>query len=321
MIMSVETIAPAPAPARVQSLRRPPWMSLGAEIDRVVTAEEAVKLGGLDFEVDLYPAGYTTSGGKNWKRTPGRVAIVRRDTGTFFQFASEEYTQVQYREAFSFLDAINPHFMAAGPLREGRQGFVVVRFDDISQLDLRLGGQHDPFEFFVVLRTSQDLSRGVEISLVALRGPCTNLLTLPSMVRDARQSWSIRHSPSVHQRMHEAQVVLQRSHRYVEEFGRIARELAEVKVDADKAHRTLELVLPDRPRRPQQIEAVLDTYNTSEVNGFQGTGWGLTQAVSEHFEWKRGGRRQTDASRFNNALDGSIHKYVGRTAQLLLASR
>lgn len=300
--------------------RQAPWMKLGTVIDSDVDAAEAARLGGLDFEVALHPAGFTRNGGKNYKRVPDRFAIVREDTGEFFNFASSDYGVVQYSDAFTFLDEINPRYVAAGALRGGRVGFVVVQHPDVTDLaGLDLAGVKDPHEMFVVVRTSQDMSFAVEISLMTLRGRCMNELTLPSFSKRAPHRWSLRHSRSVLDRMHQAQTVLTNANAYVDEFTKIARRLSDIDLDFEQAKAALEIVLPDRPRREKTIEEILDVYQNSGNNGFQGTGWGLVQGVSEYFEWMRPGRQQTDATQFSNALDGQTHKQVARTASVVLA--
>jgi phage/plasmid-like protein (TIGR03299 family) len=300
--------------------REASWMKLGTVIEGDVDGAEAARLGGLDFDVELYPAGFTRNNGKNYKRVAERFAIVREDTGDFFNFASSEYGVVQYRDAFTFLDAINPRYVAAGCLRGGRVGFVVVKHPDVEGLSsLELNGNEDPHDFYVVVRTSQDMSYAVEISLMTLRGRCMNELTMSSFTRKAPQRWSLRHSKSVHERMHQAQTVLTNGGAYLTEFERIARRLSDIDVNTEKAKEVLTHVLPDRPRRDKQIEEILGVYESSAYNGFQGTGWGLVQGVSEYFQWERPGRPQTDAQQFQSVLEGQTHQRVDKTAQVLLA--
>lgn len=302
--------------------RTAPWMKLGTVIeDADVDAAEAARLGGLDFDIALYPAGFTKNKGKNYKKVQERFAIVREDTDEFFNFASSEYGVVQYRDAFTFLDEINPRYVAAGALRGGRVGFVVIQHPDVTNLTgLELAGVRDPHDMFVIVRTSQDMSYAVEISLMTLRGRCMNELTLPTFTKRAPHRWSLRHSKTVHERMHNAQTVLTNSHNYQDEFTRIASRLADIDIDVEQARRTLESVLPDKPRRDKQIDEILNVYTSSEQNGFVGTGWGLVNGVSEYFEWERPGRAQTDATQFQNALEGQTHQRVARTAQVLLAT-
>lgn len=303
------------------STREVPWMKVGTTIDvHGVTAEEAITLGGLNFEVETRPAGYLDSRGE-WRTVSGRVALVRADTDEVFNYATEDYHPVQYREAFEFFDNINPTYVAAGTLRNGRQGFLVAELPERSELNMKLRGVDDPHKLYVILRTSQDLSRGIEIIVSTLRARCMNQLTLPSLKRDVPQMWSIRHTRNVRARMEQARDVLATADAYVDAFTSITQRLADIDVDFDEARRLLTRVLPNKPKREEQLDSIIASFSSSPTVGerFFGTGWGLTNAVDEYFEWLRPARGRTDESRFTDGLDGSAHTYTARIAQLLLA--
>lgn len=302
------------------STREVPWLKIGSEIDFPVTAEEAATLGGLDFDIKLEPAGYQRSDG-SWVEAPNRYAIVREDTGDVFQYTTEKYHPVQYREAFEFVDSISPKFVAAGELRGGRQGFMVAEVPSHVELMLNLRGKEDPHRFYVILRTSQDLTKGIEIALTTLRGKCMNMLTLPSLTKDAAQKWRVRHTASVQQKLADAHRIITGANRYAEEFASIAERLADIDISPIRAKNALERILPDKPERQKQIIGILDAYQDSETNGFEGTGWGLVQAVNEYGLWLRPTGKQTDESRFMSALDGQIHDLTARTATVLLSAR
>ena len=205
------------------STRELPWMKLGTTIDRPVDSAEAAKLGGLDFEIELADAGYRrvskngeTSG--PWQAQPDRRAVVRVDTGDFYGYCSTDYQPVQYSEAFSFMDAINPKYVSAGTLRGGKQGFMVVKLPEHSAIDLSLAGEKDPHDLYVIIRASHDMSKGIEVAVTTLRGKCMNMLTLPSLTADAPQRWSIRHVGDPQAKLRQAQEVLAQTDRYEQAF-------------------------------------------------------------------------------------------------------
>lgn len=296
--------------------RELPWIKLGTVIDHPVNAAEASKLGGLDFEVTLEEAGYMRGG--KWHKQENRRALIRKDTDEFYGFCSTDYETVQYHEAFDFLDAINPQYVSAGTLRDGRQGFMVVKLPEHTQLDIALKGEIDPHELYVIVRASHDMSKGVEVVVTTLRGKCMNMLTLPSLTAGAPQRWSIRHIGNPHAKLREAQAVLANTERYEQAFRSITRRLVDVEVKRDEVPMILQRVLPDKPQREKQIEAITAAYDGAPTVGFTGTGWGVVNAVSEYFMWERTGGLRTAESTFRDNLDGAAHKMVGRTAQLLL---
>lgn len=306
------------------STRDVPWMKVGTVLDNItgLTAEEASILAGLDFEVLPEPAGYFRDG--EWHESPGRFALVRQDTGEVFNYTTDRYHPLPYPEAFSFLDSISPEFVSAGALRNGRQAFMVVRLPGETSIDLELNGVSDPHELYVVLRTSADLTHGVEVILSTLRGKCMNQLTLPSLRRDVKQFWSIRHTATMMDKLAQARKVITSAHKYVESFESIAKRLADIDIDVDTTRKLLPTILTPRgaeppPKQAEQIDAIIDAMRDDETNGFAGTGWGVVQAVNEYFGWLRPSHRRTDESMFTSWLTGQTHDVTERAAMMLLS--
>lgn len=304
------------------SARHVPWMKVGSVIDTPkVTAEEAARLGGIDFDVELRAISYRS--GKTSKTIPQRKAVVRKgidvEDETFFSVVSSGYKPVQFREAFAFMDGISPNFVAAGAMGGGKQGFMVVQLDGLEHMNIEVNGQSDPHDLYVVLRTSHDLSKAIEVSMMPLRGLCMNQLGLKSFNKNAKQKWSIKHVGDVAKKLAAAQDTLKNSTAYAEVFGGMARQLGSVTVTKDDFDTVLKRILPDKPRREDQIAAIQAAFAESPTVGFGQTGWGAMNAVSEYFQWGRNTGTRTNESMFTSGLTGDTYKYVNRAAQLLLA--
>ncbi len=298
------------------STREVPWMKLGKLIDKPVTAAEAAKLGGIDFAVreeDTYRATKRDGAPPKFSKIPDRKAIVRDDTDEWLATVGRKYPIIQYAEAFDFMDTVSPEYLAAGALRKGRQAFMVVKSPaNITPFE------DDPHELFAVLRTSHDCSRGLEVMIMPLRHRCMNQLTLRSFSRDIKYRWVITHTGDVKKKMANAQGSMLNLEKYAARYVDTAQRLAEVKVSDATADDILKHVLPDRPQRPQAIERIVTGWHSRpDTIGFDGTGWGLVNAVSEYFEWDRTGG--TSESRFLAALQGQTHNAINRTAQRILS--
>lgn len=302
--------------------RLAPWFKLGPQIDGDVNAAEAAKLGGLDFEVELRPAfrPVRRADGKGWntQQVPTRRTLTRVDTDEFFDYVSADYTVMQYAEAFAFMDEINPRYVSAGVMSGGRQGFIVAQLPDVSAINVEINGEVDPHEFFVIIRTSHDRSKAIEVSLMPLRGRCMNQLALNSFSQGAPQRWSIKHIGDVKSKMIEAQKVLTVAPKYAEIYAGKARQLGSVTVTNEQAQEILKRVLPAKVKRDEQITAIMSAYQSNPHVGFTGNGWGLANAVSEYFDWGRNTSTRTDQSQFTSGLTGDTAKFFNRTAQLLL---
>lgn len=303
--------------------RQAPWYKLGPQIDGDVDAAEAAKLGGLDFEVELRPAvrPQRRSDGKGWNyvQVPSRRTLVRVDNDEFVDYVSADYKMLQYGQAFSFMDTINPRYVSAGSMSHGKQGFIVAQLPDHSALNVEIDGEVDPHELFVIIRTSHDRSKAIEISLMPLRGRCMNQLALQTFSSGAQQRWSIKHIGDVKARMAEAQRVLAMAPKYAEIYAAKARQMGSVTVSDEDARSILKRVLPAKAKRDEQVEAIMGAFHTNPAVGFTGTGWGLANAVSEYFDWGRNSGTRTDQSQFTSGLTGDTAKYFNRTAQLVLA--
>lgn len=315
------------------SAREVPWMKLGKLIDEPVTAREAAALGGLDFEVELLDVAFNNAATElsipNWKKIDKRKAVVARDNGQFMGFVSNtKYNMLQYGDAFDFMDHLGAPYVAAGTLRHRRQGFMVAK-PDVSNGPVSIHAftrQEDPHDMFVTLRTSHDCTRGIEVMVMPLRGRCMNQLSLRSFAKGVPHRWSIKHTSTMHDKLKEAQKSLKNLGLYAAQFEKLARRMVETAVSEGKAREMLTMTIPmpktGTARVEQQyqdkINAIIDLWQTSPTVAYAGTGWGLVNAVSEHYDWYRIGG--TAESRFLNALEGETHKRVNTIAGLVLAA-
>jgi phage/plasmid-like protein (TIGR03299 family) len=331
--------------------RQVPWMKIGTIIDDPdVGAAEAARLGGIDFDVDLRPAGYWTPHKRidsdededttdvdaprlyydaqgdlteragYWSHEGSRYAVVRQDTGEWFSFVSSDYRVVQYREAFEFMDHLNPRYVAAGALSGGRQGFIITQLPDHLRSDITVDGVADPHDMYVVLQTSHDLSKSIKVSVMMLRNKCMNMLTLPTFGTSAVQSWSVVHIGDPHAKLEMARQTLEGAAAYQQTFERLVAQFSSVRITNDDLRQIARRVLPGRLKtRDDQVAAIVDRFEHAETVGFHETGWGAINAVSDYMQWGRPTAIRTAQSEFTSPLEGDTAKYVNRTAQLVMA--
>jgi phage/plasmid-like protein (TIGR03299 family) len=299
--------------ATVVSTREVPWMKIGKLTESPMTAAEAARQGGLNFEVVKAQLTWTYDNDHMSGNVTDRVALIRRDTWTQVGFMSKNYPILQYREAFDFMDTVNPTYVAAGCLKGGRQGFMVVK----APTNFHMLENVDPHDLYVVLRTSHDGSRGIEICVMPLRQRCMNQLTLQSFSAGVPHRWSITHNTSMHKKLASAQETLSNVGAYATAFGSTVQKLLKITITVDAGRALLETVLPARPRRDDQIDQILTAWSGSDTVGFAGRGWGLVNSVSEYFDWGRVGG--SPESRFVGALQGATTTTINRVAGRLLS--
>lgn len=293
-----------------------PWMKIGTVLEQdVMTADEAVKLGGMDFTVSMQPCIQRLLSGE-YVEVENRKIVVRDDTEEPFDIVSGDYHILQYGEAFDFLDEIDPRFIASGTLKGGKQGFVVVQAPETKSISL-LGGD-DPHELFVVVRTSHDRSRAVEAMVMPLRERCMNQLGLQSFTAGVVNRWSIPHTSTMKDKLAVAQDAILKLDLYVDALKSTAERLADTSLTVETGERLIRRVLPDRPKTDEVVTRILDLWQTADTVGYAGTGWGLVNAVSDYFDHGRTGG--TQESRFVGALQGVTYQMINKTAALALAA-
>jgi phage/plasmid-like protein (TIGR03299 family) len=313
------------------SSRYLPWTKIGTVIDdESVNAAAAPRLGGIDFEVELQNAGYwqptldedgnpDVNGAGEWVETPTRRAVVRKDTQEWFSYVSTDYRVVQYTEAFDFIDLINPKYVAAGALSNGRQGFMIVQLPESSSL-IEVNGIEDPHEMYVVLQTSHDLSKGIHVAAMMLRGKCMNMLTLPALGSRVEQHWSIPHIGDPHVKLQRARETLEASTEYKQVFERMVQQLSSVAVEPEDLRSMVHRAFPKRLKTiDQQADQIVDKFVHAPTVGVGLNGWGAVNAVSDFMQWGRSTATRTAQSEFTSALEGDTAKYVNRIAQLVMA--
>lgn len=309
--MSQTTVKPG-----MFSTRTAPWFKLGELIDQPVTAAEAAKLAGIDWTVSPATVQYTHNGKQHSMES--RQVIVRDDTGEAMGISSDSYGIVQYSEAFDFMDAVSPHFIAAGPLQGGKQAFMVVQLKLEKELNV-LGGE-DPHSLFGVLRTSHNCTRAIEIMAMPLRHRCMNQLTLRSFSKGIENRWSITHTRNAKEKLQNALASVQKLSDYVSEVNDLADRLVHTEVTNEKALAILDRVVPSYSKKREEVkERIVTMWHTDPTVGYSNTGWGLVNAVSSYYDWERSGG--TAESRFVASLQGQTHTAINRTAGMLLTRR
>jgi len=315
-VIEAPTTTAAPQTNTQFSTREVPWLKLGKLGEPTGSAAKAAELGGLNFTVEKRPLWYgdsdDTATSQPSHRVSERFAIVRADTGKWLGIMSKNYPLLQYAEAFDFLDHVNPIYVAAGALKGGRQGFVVAQLPEHTVL-----ADVDPHEMFLVLRTSHDGSRAVEAMVMPLRGRCMNQLTLRSFSAGVEHRWAVTHTTNMHTKLAEAQKSLTNLLKYGQAYPLVVRRLIKTKITDDQARGILTDTLPNRPRRGDQVDRIMQLWHTSEQVGFDWTGWGLVNATSEYYDWCRTGG--TPESRFLNALQGPTHAVINKVAGNVLS--
>ncbi len=306
------------------STRQAPWMKVGTVLDDGVDIETAVKLAGLNFTVSLRDVQFNANPDVDtapvWADARSRRAVVMDDTNEFVDVVSGDYSVLQYRDAFGFLESVNPVITAAGTLKDRRQAFMVVQLPDMPELLPQ--GLDDAHQLYTVVRTSHDRSRAVECMVMPLRMKCMNQLGLRSFTAGVTNRWSVHHVGDVASKMHEAVAFVHNVKSYAQDYANTVNRLYTTVLDREDGRKILQHVVrtsaKDNTQRDKTIDTILTLWETRETVGFAGTGWGLINAVSEYLEWDRPTGNRTEQSRFLSAMEGTSRRMLDVAATRIL---
>lgn len=279
----------------VDSTERKAWYETqGVKLKNVTSLETALKLSGLDFEVEKKPVyfnstfGMTNEAGKNlppkFTKIEGQFTTVRTDTMQPFGVVTDAYEILQNRDAFDFLDSLvveGAKFETAGFFKKnGAASYITMSTEPM----MILGDKFDPF---MMISNGHDGGSAVKVCLTAIRAVCRNTAILA--LKKASNLVTVQHSKKMYDKLLVAQEVLLSNTKYMEELKIVAEELA-VKPFSEEAFEALARKLYPiekeqseiiQIRNLAQIEHLLRAYNQDDLQNFNNTAWKALQAVSD----------------------------------------
>ena len=242
-----------------------PWHELGNEIKKPATLEEALKKGGLDWQVEkvpIMPVGEPT--------TPitHRVAVVRKDkksgeTDRVVGVVHPGFQPLQNRQWAQMFDALlgqgQPIYHTGGYLKSGEVIWLLAKLPN----DIRVRGD-DVLETYLLFTNSHDGSVGIDIRLTTVRVVCQNTLSLALHKKNtAGKVFRRAHNGSYELLQEEAKnffaFTVQQTKEAQELFSRLASRVCK----DDDFTRFLTQLIPD-PTKPTTAKS-----NTSVLRGYE----------------------------------------------------
>lgn len=209
-----------------------PWHGLGTPVEKEVTSEAAIRLGGLDWDVEKRPI-YLGKEGVPMKclscgekatvtalgqKLETHVATVRAEDNKLLGVVGDTYELIQNKDAFGFLDGLVGEglamYHACGSLYDGRRVFITCRLPD----SLHIGP--DQIDKYLVACTSHDGSLALHIKWTPIRVICWNTLSAAFNIHGGRvkatDCVSVRHTLNYRERITQAREVLNLTDLYYE---------------------------------------------------------------------------------------------------------
>ena len=256
---------------------------------------------------------------------PEYVAVTDPDTGKVFQVAGQSYEVInrnavidfalglqdisaeEFDQVSAFTGTPPVSIVSAMTLREGAVIAVCAKISD----DIVLADGTSHAGLFLVCRSSHDGTMAFGAQITSVMTECMN--TLSAGMRNARSSFSIRHTKNAQGRMAEAKKALGLASKYRTSFAETAEQLVNTPMPRATFEDMIREVYPQKedssnlaPFSQEQyaLLGVLDASSTIN-DAWRETRWGGLNAVTEYESWLRN-MRNTDTDQSERRLNDSL---------------
>lgn len=274
------------------------WHGLGTYVKEAMTAEQAIQLGGLDYEVKKQKISIAGGG-----IIPGYYATVRQDTKDALGIVSQDYHVVQNREAFDFFDSIIDQgeaiYQTAGVLGKGEKIFITAKLPK----DILVHGEE--VENYLLLTSGHDGKSAIQVGFTSVRVVCNN--TLNAALRGLQNKVTILHFSNAKQKLQTASKIMGMSTRYAMELDQTFNRMAEVKINDKQLRQYIEQVLnPSKEQVTEEefsklfvkkVDSIVDfahNHPTQQTDPARGTVWGAYNAISGYFGYLKNYKSQEE---------------------------
>lgn len=279
-----------------------PWHGLGVAVPGLMTTNEALRAGHLEWGVEKVPA----LSSFDMSVIPDTFVTLRTDTHAPLGVVGKDYTCISNAEAFAFFDGVlgdsQGQIETVAALHGGKKTFMLCR---LPQIDEIIPG--DRLEQFLLVHTSHDGSSNTEVLFTNIRTVCQN--TLSAALRGQPNRIKVRHTTNCKDRLAQATAVLAQSRSYMGKMKEAAQHLAKTSVTRVEVGAFLDAMFPvkeDAKRvganetSRERILQLMETGRGTDIPGVRGTLWGLLNSFTEWSQYDRtvnGLKDATDGAR------------------------
>ena len=299
------------------SVREKPWHNLGTPVQEAPTSADALHLAGLDWDVVPHPVKDAETG----LIIPDTFSNCRSSDNTSLGIVSGRYKIIQNVDAFRFTDELlggDVRYETAGSLKEGRTIWLLAKLPETEILG-------DKFEQYLCFSNSHDGTGRVRVCCTPTRVVCANTLSL--CLSTAKRSWSMTHAGNIEYKMEEAHKTLELAGKYISNLAVAADHMANTRVTEEQFNTFILNLFPttddmsDRQKANAQTSrnSLIRLYEMEDIKKFEGTQWGVINAVSD-FATHVAPARMTDTYWENNwgkIMEG--HPVIDKAYDLLKA--
>jgi phage/plasmid-like protein (TIGR03299 family) len=295
------------------------WHGLGQIVDKAMTSKEAIELANLDYTVDKRQAYMEING--EYIPVPKKHVTYRTDTNDVFGIVGDRYHIVQNTDAFQFFDAIvgenEAIFETAGCLKKGEVVFITAK------LPSYIAVKDDVVDNYLILSSSHDGTRGIQVMFSPIRVVCNN--TLSAAYGNSKYRVNITHTKSANEQLRKAHEIMGISNLLTQELSDVYNAMASTRITDNN----LEKFIVDSLDLDFDEEGKLSTRATNIVSSireyyevgpgqeeFTGTVWGAYNAVTGYFQNVRDYKNNED--KLSQNMFGTLHTKNNNSLRLAM---
>lgn len=306
--------------------RVPAWRKIGQSVTNAMTAEEALKIGGLDYTVKVTESPVSVVVGEQVVSVENRFLTYGETPDgklTGIGVIGDRYVPIQNRDAFDILNNIvdesGAHFDTAGTIGGMARCYISMKMPK----NIVVGNGADAIETYLHCVNSHDGTSSFKIYVMFLRQICTN--GLKGFRRGSEISFrhTINSTVKVQEVRHALQLVFQEQ----ESFKKEVENLLSTKMTTPDFRNFVEELVPIAADASPRVENSA-TDLRAELNGLwnaptqeivKGTAWAAYNAVAEYVDWYSPTRgKDVDIRRAERAM-GNQSPLLERAHALLTA--
>lgn len=281
------------------SVKQTPWHGLGRIVQDAPNCEEAIKLAGLDWHIEQKQVhAFFGERGIQFKQDPSKLANVRMDNLEILGIVGKNYRPLQNKDAFKFfdqyVDAGLCKFETAGALWNGRRVWILA---EISGSPLEIV-KDDYVKKYLLLSNGHDGTHSVKVGFTPVRVVCANTLAAADSSK-ASQFLRVRHGQKTTQALDNIKEVINLANAQFEATAQKYKRLSRFYVNANDIKSYVKEVFEFKDTESQRSQNRQDEIEKriiqlfqhgkgQDIQGAEGTYWGLYNAVTEYITHEAG---------------------------------
>jgi len=267
--------------------RRPYFDGIGNKVTGKATYEDALRIGNLNYEVEKRNLFCDDGSGAPALKIADKYATVRTDNNQVLGVVGKDYTVIQNRDSFSFVEDLIAGGIgveAAGNYGDnGGKCFMLAQGESLEILG-------DEVANHIFISNSFDGGSSIRAMFTPVRMVCANGLVIIDEKRAAVR-FTIGHYKNANERLREVQQLMVKNVQYMHLVQHYAEYLASIRFDEDEFEELLERLFPyneekdtqrrenTRERKKEQLRAA---YKADDLANFKSTAYKAIMAISDY---------------------------------------